>query len=59
MTDSEGKFKIDNLPQGTYSFTVWHERVGYIDRALKVDIFAGETEKLDPIKVPVSKFKLD
>ncbi len=59
VTDSEGKFKIDNLPEGTYSFTVWHERVGYIDRDLEVDIFAGETEKLDPIKVPVSKFKLD
>ena len=59
VTDSEGKFKIENLPEGEYTFTVWHERVGYIDRALKVDIFAGETEKLDPIAVPVSKFKLD
>ena len=59
VTDAEGKFKIENLPEGDYKFTVWHEKVGYIDREFAVEIFAGETDDKGKISVPVSKFKLE
>lgn len=28
VTDDGGKFKIDNLPSGTYEIEAWHERLG-------------------------------
>lgn len=59
ITDKEGKFKIENLPAGQYEFTVWHERVGYIDKALKVVIDPDATDELGQIEVPASKIKLD
>lgn len=55
ITDKNGAFTITGLPPGKYSFKVWHERVGYIDRALAVEIEAGKaTEKA--ISVPKAKF---
>jgi hypothetical protein len=35
-TDANGEFKISNIPAGDYTFTVWHERVGYLDKAAKI-----------------------
>lgn len=58
-TDSEGKFKIENLPAGDYDFTVWHEEVGYLDKEFNVSIFADSTDEKGKISVPVDKFKLD
>ncbi|MDA1164894.1 MAG: carboxypeptidase regulatory-like domain-containing protein [Planctomycetota bacterium] len=43
ITDKDGKFKIENLPVGTHTFTIWHERVGYIEKTLDVKIEAGKT----------------
>lgn len=59
LTDEEGKFKIENLPEGEYEFTVWHEQVGYLDKALKVVIDQDATDELGEIQVPASKIKLD
>jgi hypothetical protein len=59
ITDKEGKFEIENLPEGEYEFTVWHERTGYIDRELKVDVPQDGTDELGTIPVPSSKVKLD
>jgi len=59
VTDSDGKFKIENLPEGDYEFTVWHEKVGYINREFEVEIYADETDEKGKIGVPVDKFKLD
>jgi hypothetical protein len=59
ITDKEGKFKIENLPEGEYEFTVWHERVGYIDRALAVVIDPDATDELGKIEVPAAKIKLE
>lgn len=58
ITDKDGKFTIKNLPEDDYEFIVWHERVGYIDKELAVEIKADETTELDPIKVPVAKFEI-
>ena len=30
LTDSNGNFKIENLPVGTWKFRTWHERSGYL-----------------------------
>lgn len=59
LTDKEGKFKIENLPEGEYEFTVWHERVGYIDRKLKVIIEPDATDELGKIEVPAAKIKTE
>ncbi len=59
LTNEKGEFEIKNLPEGEYTFTIWQERVGYINRALEVGIFADETEDLGTVKVPVADFKVD
>lgn len=41
LTDAEGKFKIEGLPPGSYTFRVWHEKGGDLERGLKVTIKAG------------------
>ncbi|MEO2032823.1 MAG: hypothetical protein ABGZ35_12125, partial [Planctomycetaceae bacterium] len=56
VTDAKGKFTISKLPAGEHEFRVWHERVGYIDKAFKVTIKAGEAQTLKPVAVPVAKF---
>jgi hypothetical protein len=56
VTDKEGKFKIEGLPVGEHSFTVWQESSGYIERAYKVTVKAG-AQTLPTVKVPVAKFK--
>jgi len=38
VTDENGHFEITNLPDGEHEFTIWHERVGYIERKFKVKI---------------------
>ena len=55
VTDKEGKFKIEGLPPGEHSFTVWQEKSGYIERALKVTVKAG-TQTIPTIKAPAAKF---
>jgi hypothetical protein len=43
ITDKDGKFKIEKMPAGEHTFTIWHERVGYIEKEFKVDIKDGKT----------------
>lgn len=45
VTDDSGAFEIVDLPVGKYSFRVWHERAGFLDKKLSVDIRPGETTK--------------
>jgi hypothetical protein len=56
VTDKDGKFKIENLPVGTYEFTVWQEDAGYINRKFSVTVKAGDNQ-LPVEKVALSKFK--
>lgn len=30
VTDADGKFEIKNVPAGEWTFTVWHEKSGYV-----------------------------
>jgi beta-lactamase regulating signal transducer with metallopeptidase domain len=45
VTDELGAFEIANLPPGKYAFRVWHERAGFLERALLIEIKPGETAK--------------
>ncbi|NOX56996.1 MAG: hypothetical protein GXP27_21660 [Planctomycetes bacterium] len=57
LTDEQGRFTIEKLPAGRHTLTVWHERVGYVNRRLKVTVKDGETTDLGVIPVPLSKFQ--
>jgi hypothetical protein len=47
------------LPEGDYEFTVWHEQVGYIEKALEVTIEKDATEDIGEFDVPATKIKLE
>jgi hypothetical protein len=57
ITDAKGKFLIADLPAGEHTFRVWHERVGYINRELKVQVESGKTTDIRTFTVPADKFK--
>ena len=57
VTDKDGKFKIENLPTGEWTFQFWHEEMGYVQNGkldgkkfkwkkgrLEKEIKAGENE---------------
>jgi hypothetical protein len=58
ITDKDGKFTIPKLPAGDYEFIVWHERVGYINKTLKVAIKKDATTDLKAVKVAAAKFEI-
>jgi plastocyanin len=45
VTDQEGRFRIDRIPPGTYTVTMWQELVGTQDH--KVTVPPGQTTVLD------------
>ncbi len=47
----DGTFKIEKLPAGKHSFRIWHERTGYIERSLDIEIVDGQTTDLGTLKV--------
>tara|TARA_R110002111_G_scaffold256979_2_gene324621 strand:+ start:111759 stop:112532 length:774 start_codon:yes stop_codon:yes gene_type:complete len=57
VSDKDGKFIIEKLPEGKNDFRIWHEKVGYVERKFTVDIKPGETLDLGEIKISPSKFK--
>ncbi|MEO2015290.1 MAG: carboxypeptidase regulatory-like domain-containing protein [Fuerstiella sp.] len=56
-TDAEGKFKMENLPVGDHELRIWHERVGYLDRAYKVSVSPGDNSPVEPIEYELSVFE--
>lgn len=57
VTDKDGKFEIKNLPEGKLDITIWHEKVGYVEKTLEVTITDGETTELEEVKAPAEKFE--
>lgn len=71
VTDADGKFRIENLPEGEHTLAVWQEKVGYLDRVMKklglldkakmqffmVSVKDGQVTKLEPLKVPTAVFQ--
>ena len=37
ITDPDGKFQIERIPEGVHEITVWHERIGYLDTKKDVE----------------------
>ena len=52
VTKEDGTFEIQDLPVGDHVFTVWQEKVGYLNKTYAVTVKAGAND-LKPIKVPV------
>ncbi len=57
VSDKDGKFTIENLPEGKNDFRIWHEKVGYVERKFTVDVKDGKTVDLGQIKISAEKFK--
>lgn len=69
ITDADGKFTIENLPEGDWEFQFWHKKVGYLKKlevsnykvskkgVTTVGIKAGETMDLGEMKLPAKSFK--
>jgi hypothetical protein len=53
VTDKDGNFSIKGLPEGEHEFRVWQEKVGYLEKSLKVKVVAGKETEVPTIKVPV------
>ena len=45
VTSTDGKYKIDNLPAGTYEVEAWHEKLGF--RTQEITVAEGDSAKLD------------
>ena len=47
VTDEQGRFTIEGLPPGEHRLTLWHERAGYLAKALAVEVREGETTEIE------------
>jgi plastocyanin len=67
VSAKDGTFEIKNIPEGEWTFRVWHERSGYIEDVngkkkswdkgqVSVKVAPGKDVDLGEIKVPVSEF---
>ncbi len=37
VTDSDGRFRIEGLPAGQYTLELWHEKLGPLEREVRID----------------------
>ncbi len=37
VTDSDGRFRIEGLPTGDYTLELWHEKLGPLEREVRID----------------------
>lgn len=52
VTGEDGTFEIKGLPAGEHEFRVWQEKVGYLEKSLKVTVKADAETVVPDIKVP-------
>ena len=45
LTDSDGRYRLDNIPPGTYTVVAWHE--GDSSDPASVTVQSGATAELD------------
>jgi plastocyanin len=45
VTDENGMFELDEVPTGTYTITVWHEKLG--EQKITVTVSAGKTSEIN------------
>ena len=56
VTKPDGSFEIPGVPAGKMEFIVWHEKVGYVERSLKVDVVPDQPVEVS-VKVPAAKLE--
>jgi hypothetical protein len=57
VTDKQGRFSIEGLPSGTHMFHIWHERTGWLEKSLTINIEAGQTTEVNRA-YGIDRFKL-
>lgn len=57
ITDKHGRFSIEGLPPGEHTFFVWHERVGWLEKSLVVNIEADRLTEVNR-SFSVDRFRL-
>lgn len=55
VTDKNGAFTIQGLPPGSYEFTVWHEKIGYLEKKLNIEVRNDEPTSI-LLSYPSKKF---
>ena len=56
-TDTNGKFKIENVPAGDYKLTFWHERLK--PKTIEVKVTAGSTQTVKFSDLEKGKYSID
>ncbi len=56
VTNERGEFEIADLPEGEHEFRIWQEKVGYLEKALKITVKDGKNQ-LPASVYPVTLFK--
>jgi plastocyanin len=56
-TDTDGRFKIANVPEGTYKLTFWHEKLR--PKTIEVKVVAGETTEVEFRELERGKYSVD
>jgi len=51
VTNADGTFRIDKIPQGTLEISVWHELAGYLQKDRVV--LTSELQKLDDLELTI------
>lgn len=57
ITKADGTFEIAGVPAGQMEFVVWHEKVGYVERSLKIDVVPDQTSPEVLVKVAAAKLE--
>jgi len=53
VTESDGSFRLNNLPVGKHELVVWHEAVGYVSRKVIINVKPDRVGELDPQRITV------
>lgn len=56
VTDEKGEFEIGELPDGEHTFRVWHERRGYLEKELVIEV-DGEETVVEPLEYTIEDFQ--
>lgn len=57
VSKEDGTFEIKGLPAGKHDIRIWHERAGYLEKALEVEVKANGTTDLEDLEFKAREFK--
>lgn len=47
VTDKQGRFSVEGLPSGSHTFHIWHERTGWLEKSLTINIEGGQLTEVN------------